>query len=105
MKANVSDKHATANTTPAIKTLHSQNSKKAPYSKVPVLHKVSLDWNPKYIKISVDGVQMQYLDEASGWTINAASRLLYINRVTNTNVKDTRDSNMWIKSVSFEPYL
>ena len=90
--------------TPKVTTLHGNTSKKGPYSNVPKLHKVSLDWNPKYIKISVDGVQMQYLDETSGWTIDAASRLLYINRVTSSKVTDTRDANMWIKSVSFTPY-
>lgn len=89
---------------PAIKTLHGATSKKGPYPAKPALHKVALDWNPEYIKISVDGVQMQYLDKASGWTISAASRLLYINRVTNANTTDTRDANMWIKSVSFTPY-
>jgi hypothetical protein len=71
---------------------------------VPKLHKVSLDWNKDYVKILVDGVQMQYLDRTSGWNIDAPSRLLYINRVINTAVTDTRDSTMYIKSVSYTPY-
>lgn len=90
---------------PKITTLHSNNSKVGPYSNKPRLNNVTLDWTPTNVLIKVNGIVMQNLTTSSGFVPKVATRLLYIVRPTNLNVKDTRDSVLYIKSYKFTPYI